>query len=134
MSVLDTETCALHIFFDGRRIVAGQFKASFKQLEEVMNDRRFNHPVFVKDGRMIVQEITCLDDALDFLDEWPSNRRGPIFDTARRACHRAFDELLPPSVAREAFAAWARSAHILEDAEVLPWMTGQRSGPGGVPA
>ncbi|WP_436163446.1 DUF982 domain-containing protein [Mesorhizobium sp. LjRoot246] len=42
-------------------------------------------------SRTIVQEITCLDDALDFLDEWPIHRRGPIFDTARRACHRAFD-------------------------------------------
>jgi hypothetical protein len=115
--------------------VAGQFKASFKRLEEVMNDRRFNHPVFVKDGQMIVQEITCLEEALDFLDEWPSNRRGPIFDTARRACHRAFDGLLPPSVAREAFAGWARSARILEDvSNVLPWMTGHRSGRGGIPA
>lgn len=99
-----------------------------------MNDRLFNRPVFVKDERMIIQEITCLDEALDFLDEWPSNRRGPIFDTARRACLRAFDGQLPPSVAREAFAGWARSARILEDVStVLPWMIGPRSGRGGVP-
>jgi hypothetical protein len=104
-------------------------------LEEVMNDRLFDRPVFVKNARLIVQEIACLDEALDYLDEWPSNRRGPIFDTARRACHRAFDGLLPLSAAREAFAGWARSARILEDvSNVLPWMIGQRSGRGGMPA
>lgn len=34
----------------------------------------------------MVEEIECLADAFEFLQEWPNNRRGPIFDTAFRAC------------------------------------------------
>ncbi|TIM27240.1 MAG: DUF982 domain-containing protein [Mesorhizobium sp.] len=36
----------------------------------------------------MVEEIECLADAFEFLQEWPNNRRGPIFDTAFRACQR----------------------------------------------
>jgi hypothetical protein len=99
-----------------------------------MNDKAFGSPVFVKDSNTIVQEIAGLADALDYLDEWPANRRGTIYDTARRACVRAHDGLVPVSVAREAFAGWARSARILEDiSAVLPWMAGHKPGRGGVP-
>ncbi|CCV08286.1 conserved hypothetical protein [Mesorhizobium metallidurans STM 2683] len=99
-----------------------------------MNDKTFDNPVFVKDGQFIALEIACVADALDFLDEWPRNRRGPIYDTAKRACHRAHDGLVPVSVARDAFAGFARSVNILEDVSgVLPWMTAPNTGRGGIP-
>ncbi|TGV59899.1 DUF982 domain-containing protein, partial [Mesorhizobium sp. M2D.F.Ca.ET.160.01.1.1] len=56
-----------------------------------MNDRMFDSPVFVKSGNSLIQEIACLEDALEFLYEWPKNRRGPIYETALRACQGAFD-------------------------------------------
>jgi hypothetical protein len=77
----------------------------------------------------MVEEIECLADAFEFLQEWPNSRRGPIFDTAFRACQRAY---VPISVAREAFAGFARSAKILEDASAA--MTAQKTGRGGVTA
>jgi hypothetical protein len=54
-----------------------------------MNDRVLQNAVFVKSGNNLVQEIACLEDALEFLSEWPKDRRGPIHQTALRACQRA---------------------------------------------
>jgi hypothetical protein len=62
-----------------------QPKNSF-DLEDLMNDRMFDSPVFVKDGNSLIQEIASLEDALEFLYEWPQHRRGPIYRTALRAC------------------------------------------------
>src|SRR4051812_18778936 len=38
-------------------------------LEDLMNDRMFDSPVFVKSGNSLIQEIACLEDALEFLYE-----------------------------------------------------------------
>ncbi|TGS51547.1 DUF982 domain-containing protein, partial [Mesorhizobium sp. M3A.F.Ca.ET.201.01.1.1] len=43
-----------------------------------MNDRMFDSPVFVKNGNSLIQEIACIEDALEFLYEWPKHKRGPI--------------------------------------------------------
>ena len=88
-----------------------------------MNDRMFDNPVFVSEWKSLVQEIACLEDALEFLYEWPKNRRGPIYQTALRACQRAFDSGYPLSAARDAFAGFAKSANILETVGTPPpWM------------
>ena len=100
-----------------------------------MNDRMFDSPVFVKSGDSLVQEIACLEDALEFLYEWPKNRRGTIYDTALRACQRAFDGGYPLAAARDAFCGFAKSVRIHEDVIVtLPWMTGKSDRGGGVVA
>ena len=89
-----------------------------------MSDRTFDNPLFVKDGNHLIQEITCLEDALEFLYEWPKNKRGPIHQTALRACQKVYERDYPLSSARDAFAGFAKSARILEDvAAPLPWMT-----------
>ncbi|RUV37797.1 DUF982 domain-containing protein [Mesorhizobium sp. M7A.F.Ca.MR.148.00.0.0] len=99
-----------------------------------MSDRTFDQPVLVKNGGFI-QEIGCLDDAFDFFDEWPREQRGPIFETAFRACQRAHDGQVPLTVARDAVAGFARSVKILQDPLAqFPWMDGTRSGRGGVTA
>ncbi len=100
-----------------------------------MNGRIFERPVLVKNGQFVVEEIGSLADAFEFLERWPDSRRGPIYQTALRACQRAHDGQLPLSVARDAFAGFARSVKILEPASTaLPWMAGAKSGRGGVPA
>jgi hypothetical protein len=101
-----------------------------------MSERTFDSPVFVRAAEGLTQEVACLEDAFDFLDEWPRHRRGAIYETARRACHRAFQGDVPLKVARDAFAGFARSVKILEDvAAVMPWMAGAKTGrPGGVAA
>ncbi len=100
-----------------------------------MNDRMFDSPVFVKDGNSIIQEIACLEDALEFLYEWPKNRRGAIYGTALRACQKVIETGYPLSAARQAFAGFAKSAKILETIDTpLPWMTGKTGQGGGVTA
>ncbi|MBZ9853582.1 DUF982 domain-containing protein [Mesorhizobium sp. CA13] len=100
-----------------------------------MNDKMFDQPVLVKNGDFMIEEVACLEDAFDFLQNWPRNRRGPIFETALRACQRAYDGHVPVSLARDAFAGFARSARILEDVSTsIPWMAGVKTGRGGVSA
>ncbi|RWA69252.1 DUF982 domain-containing protein [Mesorhizobium sp. M1C.F.Ca.ET.193.01.1.1] len=97
-----------------------------------MNDRMFDSPVFVKNGNSLIQEIGCIEDALEFLYEWPKNRRGPIYETALRACQCAFDSDYPLSAAREAFCGFAKSARIHEEVTTaLPWMVSGNRGQGG---
>ncbi|WP_348629077.1 DUF982 domain-containing protein [Mesorhizobium sp. M4B.F.Ca.ET.017.02.2.1] len=109
---------------------------SFKELEVSMSERTFESPVFVRAAEGLIQEIACLEDAFDFLDEWPSHRRRIIYETAKRACCRAFDGSVPLQVARDAFAGFARSVKILEDVTTaMPWMAGAKMGQtGGVAA
>lgn len=97
-----------------------------------MSERTFDSPVFVRAAEGLIQEIACLDDALDFLDEWPEHRRGVIYETAKRACHQAFDGFVPLKVARDAFAGFARSVKIREDASgAMPWTAGTNTGQAG---
>ncbi len=97
-----------------------------------MNDRMFDSPVFVKNGNSLIQEIACLEDALEFLYEWPKPRRTPIYQTAVRACQNAFQGDYPLAFAKSAFEGFARSAKVLEDlAAPPPWMTPRNSGHGG---
>ncbi|RAZ90399.1 DUF982 domain-containing protein [Mesorhizobium hawassense] len=99
-----------------------------------MNDRMFDSPLFVKSGSSLIQEIACIEDALEFLYEWPKNRRGPIYHTALRACQRAFDSDFPRKAARDAFSGFAKAAKILEEVSAPPpWMVSV-GGRGGLAA
>ncbi|PBB65967.1 hypothetical protein CK228_24875 [Mesorhizobium sp. WSM4312] len=80
-----------------------------------MNDRIFDSPVFVNGGGNLVQEIADLEDALEFLYEWPKERRGAVYQTALRACQRAFDSDYPLSAARQAFCGFAKTAKIHQE-------------------
>jgi hypothetical protein len=103
------------------------------QMEVSVNERAFDVPVFVRSGEHYVQEICSLDDALDFLEEWPRNRQGPIYETALRACHRAYCRDVPIGVARDAFIGFAKSAGIHERVEtLLPFPAISKSGRGDV--
>jgi hypothetical protein len=100
-----------------------------------MNDRMFDSPVFVQSRNSLTQEIASLEDALEFLYEWPKDRRGIIYQTALRACQRAFDSGYPLSAAREAFCGFARSARSYEDVSAaLPWAIPGNRSQGGLAA
>ena len=97
-----------------------------------MSDRMFDSTVFVRSGNSLIEEIACLEDELEFVDEWPRNRRGPIYNTALRACQRAFESGYPLSAARQPFIGFAKSVNILEDVTIpLPWMMGGKTGASG---
>jgi hypothetical protein len=101
-----------------------------------MNDRMFDKPVFVQSGDTLIEGLTGIEDALEFLYSWPKDRRGVIYETALRACQRAFDSGYPLSAAREAFCGFAKSARIYEDVSTAsPWtIPGNRGQGGGVSA
>jgi Protein of unknown function (DUF982) len=105
-------------------------------MEVAVNDRTFGSPVFVKSSTHLIHEIVTLEDALDFLEEWPLARRGPIYETALKACHRAYIRDVPLDVGLKAFVGFAKSAGIYEKLEnMFPSLaTARRSGPSGLPA
>ncbi len=97
-------------------------------LGEQMSDRIFDRPIFMKDRNVLIREISCLEDALEFLYEWPKNRRGPVYETALRACQRAFDSNYPLTAAQDALASFTKSAGMMGDVTVpLAGMTGSKS-------
>ena len=73
-----------------------------------MSDKLFDSPLYVKNGSFVVQQIQTIADALDFLDEWPADQRGMMFEATEEALHSAHDGRLPMSAARNAFAHWYR--------------------------
>ncbi|TIP18505.1 DUF982 domain-containing protein [Mesorhizobium sp.] len=100
-----------------------------------MNSEAFSSPLFVRRAAYIVQEIASLADAIDFLNEWPQDRRDLIHGTALRTCYDAYDGRKPVSAARNAFFGFARRAAILEDAtSAMQWLATCKSGSGKVRA
>ena len=97
-----------------------------------MNDQMFSSPVFVKHEDSIIQQISSVEDALEFLYEWPKMQGDAILDKALAACQRAFESDYPRSAAKDAFTDFAKHAGIHEDVDaLLPWMITQSDRDGG---
>ncbi|CDX43273.1 conserved hypothetical protein [Mesorhizobium sp. ORS 3359] len=62
-----------------------------------------------------MQEVAGLAEAIDFLSEWPEDRRDVVHETALRVCCEAHDKQKSVSVARNAFLGFATRAGILEN-------------------
>jgi hypothetical protein len=58
-------------------------------------------------------EISTLSEAAEFLRDWPSTRRGPVYACAVRGCDAAFAGLMRVEDARKAFESFARITGIL---------------------
>jgi hypothetical protein len=100
-----------------------------------MNERTFTNPVFLTNGKDFIHEITCLEDALEFLYDWPEERRGTSHATALRACQRALEGDYPLWFARDAFASFAKWGKILGDVATPPsWMINAKADRGDLPA
>lgn len=99
-----------------------------------MSEKTFADPVMIKSPEGSIARIGRLEEALDFLYDWPENRRSSVYATAVRTCEQAFDEGRPLPAARRAFIGFAKSVGILiEDATPHPWQT-QPPVHGGLPA
>jgi hypothetical protein len=104
-------------------------------MEVLMSDRLFDSPVFVKDGPYLIREIACVEDAIDYLYEWPEHDRDVIYEMTWKACCDAQNGLKPLHVARHAVAGFALKRNILEEPQTaIPWAPNVRSGGGRVPA
>ena len=94
-----------------------------------MNGYTFESPVLVYDGEAI-REIGGVWDAIEFMEEWPVQRRGLIYETALDACYAAHDGRKPLETARRALATWARRSEILANGPIAPaWFSQQEAGP-----
>ncbi|SFP05173.1 Protein of unknown function [Mesorhizobium sp. NFR06] len=91
-----------------------------------MESDAFKRPVFVgEDG--YIQKIDCVMDAIEFLEEWPVERRGLLHAAACEACYSAYDGRKPVEAAHKAFTAWARKIGVIKDVPPAPpWMTGPK--------
>jgi hypothetical protein len=83
-----------------------------EKLEEVMNGR-FGSPIYVRDGFSTVQ-IGGIPEALAFLNKWPTNRRGVVYDCVRWGMVAALQGLLSVETVRNAFVGWARAHRVLD--------------------
>lgn len=102
---------------------------------ERMNAEAFSSPIFVKRASYIVQEIASLADAIDFLNEWPEDRRDLTYETALRACCDAYAGHIPVDAASNAFVGFAKRVAISEDpTSAMQWIAACKAGSGKVQA
>jgi len=79
-----------------------------------MQKRMFLEPVCMASARDPAGcEIEDLEQALQFLRDWPANRRGPVYGAAYNACSAARDGYLGIEEARKSLAGFARITGIL---------------------
>jgi hypothetical protein len=77
---------------EAQRLLADKWLNS---LERAMKDRLFVQPVFVKVNAYISREIASLMDALDYLEEWPEERRDLMHETVVQAGYDVFEGRKP---------------------------------------
>ena len=78
-----------------------------------MGTMRTGRPITVSfDGETWV--IDSVNDAADFLQRWPVDRRGHVYRSALNACSAAIAAQISESDAMKVFTGFARVADILE--------------------
>lgn len=78
-------------------------------------------PITVKVGLRGSRDLYCLNDFIDFLDEWPAARRGPHRDRVRKCCVAALAKEESEAEARRMFIAYARLLGVLQPSvELVP--------------
>ena len=83
-----------------------------------MSSARFD-PVLLH-RKHFIDEITCLDEILDFLDEWPEDKRGLAYDTLLKACRDTASGRFPLSATRENFRRFLKMSGVLANVEAAP--------------
>jgi hypothetical protein len=80
----------------------------------VMHKLHFAVPVRVTGSfGNTIEEIYSVDQALDFLQEWPVGRQGPLYQAAFDACFGASVDVVSTEEACRAFAAFCRVSKIM---------------------
>ena len=92
-----------------------------------MEDGMFKQAIFVRDDGFVLRKIGCVMDAIEFLEEWPVERRGLLHAAASETCYSAYDGRKSLDAAHKTFTTWARRVGVIEDVPVAPpWMTGPK--------
>jgi hypothetical protein len=67
-----------------------------------------------------IEEIYSVDQALDFLQEWPVGRQGPLYQAAFDACFGASVDVVSTEEACHAFSAFCRVSGIISRDMTMP--------------
>lgn len=78
-------------------------------------------PLFLK-KKHYIQELACLEDVLDFLDNWPQDERDTAFEVLVKACHMAAQGIFPMPAIRENLRRFLLKRHLLANIEEVPIM------------
>ncbi|APO74565.1 hypothetical protein AM571_CH01743 [Rhizobium etli 8C-3] len=62
-----------------------------------------------------IDEITSLDEVVDYLENWPEERRGLAYETLLKACHEAAAGRFPVGAVRENFRRFVKKADMLAE-------------------
>lgn len=79
----------------------------------------FDRAAYVR-GKNFVEEIACLEDVFDFLDEWPEERRDLAYHTLFGACRKAANGSFPLEAIRENFERFLKKTGLLVEIEKVP--------------
>ncbi|ODT30840.1 MAG: hypothetical protein ABS35_06065 [Kaistia sp. SCN 65-12] len=86
-----------------------------------MHKLHFAIPVrIVRSFGQPVEEIYSVGQALDFLQEWPAGRQGPLYQAAFDALFGASVDVVPTEEACRAFSAFCRVSGIMARDMLLP--------------
>ncbi|MDG4881945.1 DUF982 domain-containing protein [Mesorhizobium sp. WSM4884] len=94
-----------------------------------MKSDAFSEPVLVDDAPFGVRKIRCAMDAIEFLEEWPFEKRGRLHGLASDACCAAYDGRGAIAAARRVFVTWAVQAGVCACAPRLELDAGETGGP-----
>jgi Protein of unknown function (DUF982). len=98
-----------------------------------MTPNLFNRPVYLKEKKDLVREIVSIEDAIDYLEEWPERERDLVHDVALKTCYMALDGHKPIQSARDAVRAFGKKKGMLvKQPAVQPWMVKTPAGGGRV--
>ncbi|KAB2870801.1 MAG: DUF982 domain-containing protein [Bauldia sp.] len=71
-------------------------------------------PVTVFTGARGPRDLCTVEDLIEFLEEWPPARRGPLREEVRRLCLAVYAGEATAEDARKAFVVFARLMNVLE--------------------
>lgn len=76
-----------------------------------MGALHFAAPIVLKGDRAC--ELDCIESAIEFLEAWPAQRRGPVHACALNSCKLAAAGAMRPADARRSVESFARITGIL---------------------
>ena len=93
-----------------------------------MQKMPFFAPVCIGSATQSGLDIEDLEQALQFLRDWPADRRGPVYQSAYNACTAAREGYLTVEEARKSLSGFARITGILRKGDSRPTIVGQAEG------
>lgn len=79
--------------------------------------------IYLKERRAPIREIAPLENAIDFLEDWPERERDVVHDATFKNCYMAWDSHKPLNVGRDALRSFGKKNGILvKSSNVQPWM------------